>query len=66
MHRPDLFLELVKDMLGRRAPSSIREFTRRLGRKKHTIWRWRIIVQQALASSQSFAGIVEADETCQR
>lgn len=68
LHRPDLFLEVVKDMLDDRTPSSIRQLSRRLGRDKHTIWRWRMIVLKAVsgASSDSFAGIVEADETFQR
>lgn len=68
LHRPDLFLEVVKDMLDDRAPSSIRQLSRRLGRDKHTIWRWRMIILEALsgASSDSFAGIIEADETFQR
>ncbi|MFZ3584941.1 IS1595 family transposase [Loktanella sp. DJP18] len=68
LHRPDLFLEVAKDMLGDRAPSSIRELSRSLRRNKHTIWRWRMIILNALsgASSNSFGGIVEADETYQR
>lgn len=68
LHRPDLFLEVVKDMLDPRAPSSIRQLSRRLKRNKYTIWRWRMIILDALsgASSDTFAGIVEADETYQR
>lgn len=68
LHRPDLFLEVIKDMLGDRAPSSIRELSRSLGLNKHTVWRWRMIILAALsgASSDSFEGVVEADETYQR
>ena len=68
LHRPDLFLEVVKDMLDPRAPSSIRQLSRRLKRDKYTIWRWRMIILGAFsgASSDIFAGIVEADETYQR
>lgn len=68
LHRPDLFLEVVKDMLDPRVPSSIRQLSRRLKRNKYTIWRWRMIILDALsgASSDTFAGIVEADETYQR
>ena len=68
LHRPDLFLEVVNDMLAEHPPSSIRPLSRRLNRNKHTIWRWRMVVLEALSgvSSKTFAGIVEADETFQR
>ena len=68
LHRPDLFLEVVKDMLGDRPPSSIRQLSRLLGLNKYTVWRWRMIILRALsgASSSAFDGIVEADETFQR
>lgn len=68
IHRPDLFLEVVKDMLGDRTPSSIRQLSRLLGRNKYTIWRWRMIILRMLsrASSDAFSGIVEVDETYQR
>lgn len=68
IHRPDLFLEVIRDMLGTRAPSSIRQLANRLGLDKHTIWRWRLIVMEGLvgSSSDQFAGIVEADEAFQR
>lgn len=68
LHRPDLFFEVLKDMLGDRTPSSIRQLARRLRRNKHTIWRWRMIALRAMsdASEDSFRGIVEADETFQR
>lgn len=68
IHRPDLFLEVLKDMLDPRAPSSIRQLARRLKRDKYTIWRWRMIILGAFSgvSSDVFSGIVEADETYQR
>lgn len=69
LHRSDLFfLEVVKDMLGDRPPSSIRQLSRLLGLNKYTVWRWRMIILRALsgASSSAFAGIFEADETFQR
>lgn len=68
IHRPDLFLAVIKDMLDPRAPSSIRELARRLRRNKYTVWRWRMIILKALAgtSANTFGGIVEADETYQR
>ena len=68
IHRPDLFLEVAKDMLGDRTPSSIRELSRLLGLNKYTIWRWRMIILRMLSgtSADAFSGIVEADETYQR
>ena len=68
IHRPDLFLEVIKDMLDPRAPSSIRQLAHRLKRDKYTIWRWRMIIFGAFSrtSSDVFSGIVEADETYQR
>lgn len=68
IHRPDLFLEVIRDMLGKRAPSSVRQLADRLQLNKHTIWRWRLIVMESLAGSSSdhFTGIIEADETFQR
>lgn len=68
IHRPDLFLEVIRDMLGTRAPSSIRQLANRLGLDKHTIWRWRLIIMQGLSDSSDdhFSGIVEVDETCQK
>jgi transposase-like protein len=68
LHRPDLLLEVARDMLGNKSPSSIRELSRSLDLNKHTIWRWRMIILSALhgVSSETFKGIVEADETYQR
>lgn len=68
IHRPDLFLEVIRDMLGIRAPSSIRQLANRLGLDKHTIWRWRLIIMQGLSDSSDdqFSGIVEVDETYQK
>lgn len=68
IHRPDLFLEVIRDMLGIRALSSIRQLANRLGLDKHTIWRWRLIIMQGLSDSSDdqFSGIVEVDETYQK
>lgn len=68
IHRPDLFLEVIRDMLGTRAPSSIRQLANRLRLDKHTIWRWRMIIMQELRGSSDvhFSGIVEVDETYQK
>tara|TARA_R110000787_G_scaffold153495_12_gene267377 strand:- start:2426 stop:3493 length:1068 start_codon:yes stop_codon:yes gene_type:complete len=68
IHRPDLFLEVIRDMLGTRTPSSIRQLASRLGLDKHTIWRWRLIIMQGLSGSSDshFFGIVEVYETYQK
>lgn len=68
LHRPDLFLEVARDMLSRRVPSSVRTLAERLDIDKHTVWRWRMIILEILSgvSDTSFGGIVEADETFQR
>ena len=68
VHRPDLFLDLVRDMFANGAPSSIRTVAKRLGLNKHTIWRWRMMIISALkgAAADAFSGIVEVDEVFQR
>ena len=68
IHRPDLFMVALRDMLGTSAPQSVRRLARRLGLNKHTVWRWRMLVFSIIGSSSSvsFSGIVEADETFQR
>lgn len=68
LHRPDLFLVALRDMLGAAAPQSVRKLARQLGLNKYTVWRWRMLVFSIIGSSStvSFSGIVEADETFQR
>ncbi|MBS0573373.1 MAG: IS1595 family transposase [Proteobacteria bacterium] len=68
IHRPDLFLAAARDMLGDRKPLSVRKLAGRLGLDKHTVWRWRMLIQRALsgASDAAFVGVVEADEAFQR
>lgn len=68
IHRPDLFMVALQDMLGDSAPQSVRRLARRLGLHKHTIWRWRMLVFRVIRNGEAarFAGIVEADETHQR
>ena len=68
IHRPDLFLAVVRDMLGEDRPASIRKLAARLGLDKNTIWRWRFLIHRvcASASDRAFAGVVEADEAFQR
>ncbi|MCE5974982.1 hypothetical protein LZA78_15995 [Sinirhodobacter sp. WL0062] len=68
IHRPDLILAAVQDMLGTAQPQSVRKLARQLGLNKYTVWRWRLLVFSIIGSGQaaSFSGIIEADETYQR
>ena len=69
IHRPDLFMEALKDMLGSSAPQSVRKLARQLDLNKYTVWRWRMLVFSIIGGSSvaaSFSGIIEADETYQR
>ena len=69
IHRPDLFLEALRDMLGSSAPQSVRKLANQLDLNKYTIWRWRMLVFSIIgdrSKTVSFAGIIEADETYQR
>jgi transposase-like protein len=68
IHRPDLFMVALRDMLGTATPQSVRRLARQLGLNKYTVWRWRMLVFSIIGSSAaaSFSGIVEADETFQR
>lgn len=68
IHRPDLFMAALGDMLGASAPHSVRKLARQLGLNKYTIWRWRMLVFSIIGNSSatSFSGIIEADETYQR
>jgi transposase-like protein len=69
IHRPGLFIELMRNMLDPNdTPLSCRKMARRLGLSKDTIWRWRMIVLEHLAFAPEavMTGIVETDETYQR
>jgi transposase-like protein len=69
IHRPDLFMEALRDMLGTSAPQSVRKLAKQLDLNKYTIWRWRMLVFSIIGNSSvaaSFSGIIEADETYQR
>jgi transposase-like protein len=68
IHRPDLFMVVLRDMLGTSVPLSVRNLARRLGLNKYTVWRWRMLVFSIIGTggATSFSGIVEADETYQR
>lgn len=67
IHRHDLFLEVVRDMFSDR-PRSCRKLAFSLGKTKDTIWRWRVLILEAIGhgSDTKFGGIVEVDETHQR
>lgn len=69
IHRPDLFMEALRDMLDNPAPQSVRKLAKQLDLNKYTIWRWRMLVFSIIANASavpSFSGIIEADETYQR
>lgn len=68
LHRPDLFMAVLRDMLDTSTPLSVRKLAHWLGLNKYTVWRWRMLMFSIIRSSQavSFSGIIEADETYQR
>ena len=68
IHRPELFLVVLKDMFDADAPSSVRSLAKRLGLNKYTVWRWRIQVFKLLGPvpAKVLSGVLEADETFQR
>jgi len=69
IHRPDLIMEAVRDMLGSSARQSMRKLAKHLDLNKYTMWRWRMLVFSIIGNSSvaaSFSGIIEADETYQR
>ncbi|MDW4550292.1 IS1595 family transposase [Defluviimonas sp. D31] len=68
IHRPDLFMVALRDMLGTSAPQSVRKLAKRLGLNKYTVWRWRMLVFSIIGegAATAFSGIIEADETYQR
>lgn len=67
LHRHDLFLEAIRNMLSD-TPLSCRKLAARLDLTKDTIWRWRMIILEAIAEAcdKGFSGVVEVDETYQR
>lgn len=69
IHRPGLFIEVVRNMLDPNdEPLSCRKLGRRLGISRDTVWRWRMIVFEELKQALPLAmsGIIETDETYQR
>lgn len=67
LHRHDLFLEAIRNMLSD-TPLSCRKLAARFDVTKDTVWRWRMIILEALAEAcdKGFSGVVEVDETYQR
>jgi transposase-like protein len=69
IHRPGLFIEVVRNMLDPNdEPLSCRKLGRRLGLSRDTIWRWRMIVFEQIRAAvpATMSGIIETDETFQR
>ena len=65
IHRPDLFMELLKDMLGTSAPKSVRLLAKQINLNKYTVWRWRMLVFSIIRNSSvaaSFSGIIERNQ----
>ena len=44
IHRPDLFMDVVRDIWGSDAPQSVRKLAEQLDLNKYTVWRWRMLV----------------------
>jgi len=68
IRRPDLFIELLRNMFEGESPWSCRKAATKLGISRDTAWRWRIAVIGLLSPEKpgALAGIVEADEARQR
>ncbi len=68
IHRPDLFIAVLRDMLGTAVPQSARKLAEQLGLNKYTVWRWRMLVFSIIERDETtaFSGIIETDETHQR
>ncbi|MEP1834634.1 MAG: hypothetical protein ABJL57_13300 [Hyphomonas sp.] len=59
IHRPDLFMVVLRDMLGTSVPQSVRALAHQLRLNKYTIWRWRMLVFSIIGSGteMDFSGI---------
>jgi transposase-like protein len=68
IHRPDLFMVDLWDMLGTSVPQIVRALAHQLRLNKYAVWRWRMLVFSIIGSGKAmgFSGIIEADETYQR
>lgn len=67
LHRPDLLLDAVRDMMSD-APRSCRKLAASLGLSHHTVWRWRMLILDALGKSLPVVlrGLIETDPTSHR
>lgn len=68
VRRPDLLIELARNMFETDTPWSCRIAAKELGISRHTAWRWRMAIIRALPPEKRgvLSGIVEADEARQR
>lgn len=68
IRRPDLFIDLVRNMIEAEKPWSCRKAAKELDISRHTAWRWRMAIIRLLPAERQgvMSGIVEADEARQR
>ncbi|WP_394155411.1 hypothetical protein [Loktanella salsilacus] len=68
IRRPDLYIDLVRNMMEAEKPWSYRKAVEKLGISRHTTWRWRMAIIRLLPGERTGAmsGIVGADEGQQR
>lgn len=68
IRRPDLFIDLLRNMIEADKPWSCRKAGTKLGISRHTAWRWRMAIIRLLPAERNgiMSGIVEADEARQR
>jgi transposase-like protein len=50
IHRPDLFMVVLWDMLSTSVPQSVRALAHQLRLNKYTVWRWRMLVFSSIGS----------------
>lgn len=67
IHKPGVMLDLVRDMMGD-TPRSVRKLAAALKISRHTVWRWRMLVLEAIKepTADLLQGIVETDDTSHR
>lgn len=68
IRRPDLFIDLMRNMIEAERPWSCRKAAKNLKISRHTAWRWRMAIIRLLPPENEgfMSGIVEADEARQR
>lgn len=64
IRRPDLFIDLVRNMMAAEKPWSCRKAAEKLDISRHTAWRWRMAIIRLLPAERTgvMSRIVEADE----